>query len=207
MRRLGILGGTFDPPHHGHLILAENAREIIGAEQVLFVPAADPPHKRGDLRLSIEHRLAMLRLAIDGDSAFDISHVDIDRPGPHYTVDMLRLLHAQYPDVELCFLMGGDSLRDFPAWHEPRAIVQLARLAVMRRTEMEISPTMHEGVLPGLASRVIVIDAPRIEISSTDIVSRLQAGRSARYMLPQRVLDYIHDHELYQVTHAISLES
>jgi nicotinate-nucleotide adenylyltransferase len=198
MRRIGILGGTFDPPHHGHLILAEVAREAIGAEQVLFVPAADPPHKRGDVRLSIEHRLEMLRLAINGDPAFAISRVDIDRPGPHYTVDMLRLLGAMLPDAELCFLMGGDSLRDFPTWREPRAIMQLARLAVMRRTEFEITPTMHEQVLPGLGAHVLVIDAPRIEISSTDIVARLRAGRSARYMLPQRVLDYIHLHRLYE---------
>lgn len=207
MPRLGILGGTFDPPHYGHLILAENAREIMGAEQVLFVPAADPPHKRGDLRLSIEHRLAMLEIAIDGDPAFAISRIDIDRPGPHYTADMLRLLHDQHPGVELCFLMGGDSLLSFPTWHQPRAIMRLARLAVMRRTDMDISPAMHEDILPGLAERVIVIDAPRIEISSTDIVARLQAGRSARYMLPQPILDYIHAHELYQGTHAIHSES
>lgn len=107
MRRIGILGGTFDPPHIGHLVLAEAAREGLNAEKILFVPAGDPPHKQGDTRLALEHRLAMLERALGDDPAFVISRVDIDRPGPHYTVDTMRILQQQFPDAELYFVMGG----------------------------------------------------------------------------------------------------
>jgi nicotinate-nucleotide adenylyltransferase len=198
MRRIGILGGTFDPPHIGHLVLAEAAREGLNAEKILFVPAGDPPHKQGDTRLALEHRLAMLERALGDDPAFVISRVDIDRPGPHYTVDTMRILQQQFPDAELYFVMGGDSLRDLPRWHQPEQLMQLCRFAVMSRTDTVADPHMHDAVLPGLSERVVMIDAPLIGISSTEIADRIRHGKSARYMVPMPVLDYILSHRLYQ---------
>jgi len=195
--RIGVLGGTLDPPHIGHLILAETARDALDAERVLFVPAGDPPHKRGEIRLAIEHRLAMLACALGDDARFAISWVDLDRPGPHYTVDTLRLLHAQFPGAELYFIMGGDSLRDLPRWHCPAELIRLCRFAVMRRTDAAADPAMHTALFPNLAERVTMIDAPLIGLSSTDIVERIRARRSIRYLVPPAVEAYIHQHGLY----------
>ncbi|MGQ9907482.1 MAG: nicotinate-nucleotide adenylyltransferase [Candidatus Flexifilum sp.] len=197
---IGVLGGTFDPPHIGHLILAEAAREALRADRILFVPAGDPPHKQGDTRLPVEHRLAMLTCAIDGDAHFAISRVDLDRPGPHYTADTMHLLHRQYPHAELYFIMGGDSLRDLPRWHRPQELIRTCRFAVMRRTDVPADPHMHDQILPGLAERVVMIDAPLIGLSSTDIVERIRAGRSIRYLVPEPVEAYIRQHRLYLET-------
>ncbi|MEO8609601.1 MAG: nicotinate-nucleotide adenylyltransferase [Chloroflexota bacterium] len=197
-RRIGILGGTFDPPHIGHLILAEYARVALDFERLLFVPAADPPHKRDENKVAIEHRLAMLERAIEGNEYFQISRVDIDRPGPHYSVDMVRLIAESYPHAELYFVMGGDSLRDLPKWYHPAQFIQLCKMAVMRRPDETIQPDMHEQILPGLAERVVMIDAPLVGISSTMIVERISAGHSARYLVPDAVLAYILECRLYE---------
>jgi nicotinate-nucleotide adenylyltransferase len=197
-RRIGILGGTFDPPHIGHLILAEYARVALDFERLLFVPAADPPHKRDEHKVAIQHRLAMLERAIAGNDNFHISRVDIDRPGPHYSVDTVRLIAESYPDAELYFVMGGDSLRDLPTWYHPAEFIQLCKLAVMRRPEETIQPDMHEDILPGLAERVVMIDAPLVGISSTMIVERIGKGQSARYLVPDSVLAYILECRLYE---------
>jgi len=197
MRRLGILGGTFDPPHIGHLILAEYARDAVNLDAVLFVPAADPPHKHG-ARLSVDHRLAMITCAIDHRPEFAISRVDIDRPGPHYTVDMLRILREHYPQDELYFIMGGDSLRDFIKWSRPKELIALAKLVVMGRPDADAFPHMHEELLPNLADRVIMTESPMLGVSSTDIVERIRAGRSVRYVVPDPVLSYIDTHRLYR---------
>jgi nicotinate-nucleotide adenylyltransferase len=198
VRRLGILGGTFDPPHSGHLILAEYAWDALGLSQVLFVPAADPPHKQQEDKQPVNHRLAMLELALAGNDHFNISHVDIDRPGPHYSVDMLAILQEQYPEHELYFVMGSDSLRNLTRWHQPETLIQRCRLAVMRRPGDYIQLNMHEAALSGLAERVVMVDAPLIGISSSQIVERLQQGRSVRYLLPEPVLEYIDEHHLYR---------
>jgi nicotinate-nucleotide adenylyltransferase len=200
MRRMGILGGTFDPPHIGHLILAEYSVEALELERLLFVPAADPPHKLLETRIPIQHRLAMLERAIADNRNFEMSRVDIDRPGPHYSVDMVRIVQTQFPDAELYFVMGGDSLRDLPKWHRPQDIIKLCKLAVMRRSDEHIYPTMHEDVLPGLAERVIIVDAPLlgIWISSTHVIERLRQGKTARYVVPDAVLNYIAEHGLYR---------
>ncbi|HLU11139.1 MAG TPA: nicotinate-nucleotide adenylyltransferase [Oceanobacillus sp.] len=197
LRRLGILGGTFDPPHIGHLILAEYAREALELAQVLFVPAADPPHK-DDTRLDVRHRLAMVERAIEGNAHFAISMADIERPGPHYTVDLIPILQTQFPDTELYFLIGADSLRDLPKWNRPAELIRLCKLAVMRRPDVDVTPDMHEAVLPGLAARVTMIDAPLVDVSSTEIVERLQTGKSVRYVVPDAVLDYIQANGLYR---------
>ncbi len=199
MGRIGILGGTFDPPHIGHLVLAEYAAEALDLERVLFVPAATPPHKLNEVRTPVDHRLNMVQLAIESNDRFVLSRVDVDRPGPHYTIDMVAIIQQQYPDKEVYFVMGGDSLRDLPKWNRPAELIQCCRLLVLQRPNMEpISPSMHEQLLPGISERVTILDDPLLGFSSTGIVARLQSGRSIRYMTPDSVLAYIHDHQLYR---------
>lgn len=197
MRRVGILGGTFDPPHIGHLVLAEYAVSALGLDQVLFVPAADPPHK-WRVRVSIEHRLPMLQRAIEDNERFSISRVDIDRPGPHYTVDMVRILQGQYTDTEFFFLMGGDSLYNLPTWYQPQDLIALCKLAVMARPGAAMPPELSTNLLPGLADRVEIIESPMLGFSSTEVADRLEAGKSVRYLVPDAVLTYIQLNRLYQ---------
>ncbi len=197
MERVGILGGTFDPPHLGHLILAEYAVEALDLSCLLFVPAADPPHKQQEKNTPVEHRLAMLELAISSNSRFTLSRADVDRPGPHYSVDMVKIIQKQYPGAELFFVMGGDSLRDLTRWYHPAELIQLCKLAVMHRPGDQARPYMHEDMLPGVSERVVMIDAPLIGISASEIIRRLQNGYSVRYLVPDAVLDYICAHQLY----------
>lgn len=201
MRKIGILGGTFDPPHLGHLILAEYTYEALALEKILMVPAGDPPHKIGVTRTPPEHRLAMLARAIEGNSHFEISMVDIERPGPNYSADTVQIIQAQYPDAELYFVMGGDSLRDLANWKRADEFINSCKLAVMRRSDEAIHPHMHDHLFPQLAERIVMIDAPLlgIWISSTHIVERLRRGQSARYIVPDSVLAYIHAYKVYEV--------
>ncbi|MEO8396688.1 MAG: nicotinate (nicotinamide) nucleotide adenylyltransferase, partial [Chloroflexota bacterium] len=162
-----------------------------------FVPAADPPHK-WRVREAIDHRLPMLERAIADNERFAISRVDVDRPGPHYTVDMIRILQEQQPETEFYFLMGGDSLHNLPSWHRPEALIALCKLAVMSRPGGEVAPDIIGNILPGLADRVVVIDSPMLGFSSTEVADRLETGKSVRYLVPDSVLTYIQDHRLYQ---------
>lgn len=196
--RVGILGGTFDPPHIGHLILGEYAADALDLTHLLYVPAAEPPHKRDEAKTDVKHRLAMLRLALADNPRFEISQVDIERPGPHYSVDTVRIIARQYPDSDVYFIMGGDSLRDLTLWHRPDELIRLCKLAVMRRAGADAYPSMHEDSIPGLAERVTMIDAPLIQVSSTHIMERIQDGRSIRYLTPDSVRTYIEQNHLYQ---------
>ncbi len=195
--KLGILGGTFDPPHLGHLILAEAAYEALGLTCVLFTPAADPPHKSSQPITPVKHRLAMLRAAITGNPHFAVSDVDATRAGPQYTVDTLAILHAQRPKANLYFLMGGDSLRDFLSWRDPGGIVRQAQLAVMRRPGSTVDLSALSEQLPGIVDRVIFVDAPVIGIAATTLRERVRAGLSIRYQVPKTVEKYIAEHGLY----------
>jgi nicotinate-nucleotide adenylyltransferase len=198
MRRIGVLGGTFDPPHIGHLILAEYTLEALELERVLFVPAGEQPLKP-NTRSVINHRLEMLKLVIADNHKFNISRVDLDRPGPHYTADMLPLVQQDFPDAQLWFIMGGDNLRDLPRWKHAEGIYQQARLAVMRRSDENISANMHDHIFPELSEKVDIIDTPLLSIwlSSTHVVERLKQGKSVRYLVPDIVLDYIKMNNLY----------
>jgi nicotinate-nucleotide adenylyltransferase len=195
--RLGILGGTFDPPHLGHLILAECAFDALHLDAVLFAPAAEPPHKDGDTVMLVEHRLAMVELAIAENAHFALSRVDLDRPGPHYTVDMLKILHREYPDAELYFLMGGDSLNDLLTWRDPAGIIAQAHLGVARRPDSPLDLTDLAAHLPGLIKRVATIAAPMVGISATHLRKCVQSGASIRYQVPLEVERYIVEHRLY----------
>lgn len=197
--RIGILGGSFDPPQIGHLILAEYSREALDIDHVLFVPVADHPVKRGELRLTLSHRLAMLELAIADNPNFSISRVDIDRAGPHYSADTVTLVREQYPQADLYFVMGGDNLRALPTWERAPDLFRCCRLAVMKRADEDITSDMHDDVLPGLSRKVDIVDVPMLSVwlSSTVVVSRLRAKRSVRYLVPDTVLAYINDNNLY----------
>ncbi len=197
MERVGILGGTFDPPHIGHLVLAEYALDALDLSCVLFVPAADPPHKY-PVRVGIEHRLPMLECAIAGNDKFAVSRVDVDRPGPHYSVDTIRILQKQQPETDFYFVMGGDSLHNLPGWYHPQELIALCKLVVMGRPGAEVAPELKASLLPGLSERVVVIESPMLGFSSTEVADRLEAGKSVRYLVPDAVLAYIQENGLYQ---------
>lgn len=198
LKRVGIFGGSFDPLHMGHLIISEFAAQTFDFDRVLFAPVACPPHKKSGF-VDIEHRVKMIEGAIEDNDRFHLSRVDIERPSPHYSVDTVRILQSEYPESVLYFIMGGDSLRDFPRWHRPMDIVAQARLAVMRRPSTKpVQPDMHEDHLPGLKDRIDMIEAPPIGISSTRIREQLSAGKSIRYLVPDSVRLYIEEHNLYR---------
>lgn len=200
-RRIGVYGGTFDPPHLGHLILAETAHDSLHLARVLFVPAAEPPHKEASsVRAPVADRMAMVNLAIEDNPRFEVSRVDVDRPGPHYSVDMLRLLHDQYPDAELVFMIGGDSLRDLPIWSRPAELITLAKLGVMRRPGFKPDLSYLEKHLPGLSARIEWVEAPLIDIAASHLAHCIAHGRSVRYQIPDKVIAYITQHGLYTTT-------
>ncbi|OIO97431.1 MAG: nicotinate (nicotinamide) nucleotide adenylyltransferase [Anaerolineae bacterium CG2_30_64_16] len=200
MQRIGVLGGTFDPIHVGHLILAEEARDQLGLSVVHFVPAGDPPHKQGRRLAPVEDRLRMIERAIEGNSDFRASRVDADRPGPHYTLDMVRIIQRQLePGSELYFLMGYDSLAELPTWHRAAELVAACRLVALTRYNVPLDWDYLEGALPGIRERVTLLDMPELEIASHQIQERIRAGRSTRYLVPEAVRLYIETHGLYRV--------
>lgn len=198
MTRLGLLGGTFDPPHYGHLVLAEQARIQLGLDRVLFLPAAQPPHKPAAEVTPIEHRLNMLARAIAGNPFFEISRADIDRPGPHYTADLLMMLREQHPEATFFFLMGADSLVDLPRWRDPHRLIRMTWLAVMPRPGYVVHMPLLEQALPGIGERIVWLDAPFLDIASHDLRRRVRSGGSIRYLVPPEVEAYIYAHGLYR---------
>jgi nicotinate-nucleotide adenylyltransferase len=196
---LGIFGGTFDPPHIGHLILAAEARDQLDLDLTVWVLTPDPPHKQGHEIASLENRLAMVELAIADDPGFLLSHVDIDRPGPHYALDTIRLLRQQYPDDALVYLMGGDSLQGLPHWYQPAAfLAALDGVGVMRRPGDEIDLSELFDALPMLADKLNFVTAPLLEISAKQIRHRVTDQRAFRYYLPPEVYRYVLEKGLYQ---------
>jgi nicotinate-nucleotide adenylyltransferase len=198
--RVGLLGGTFDPVHIGHLIAANEAVDQLGLDQVLFVPAATPPHKIGVTMSPASHRLAMLELAIADRDEFVSSRIDMDRDGPHFTVDLLRMARRQLEldqTDDLWFVMGGDSLVDLPSWRDPSGIVALARLAVAARPGYDPDLDALERVVPGLPERVDVVEVPLIGVSGSEIRQRVRDGRSIRYQVTPEVEAYVYEHDLY----------
>lgn len=199
MSRVGILGGTFDPPHIGHLILAEEAWWQLGLDRVLLVPAGDPPHKRGAPLSAAAHRVRMVELAIADNPHFELSRVDVDRPGPHYTIDMIHLLRRQLgPEAELFFLMGLDSLAELPNWRRATDLIAACRLAALTRPAVKLDWERLERELPGIRERVVLLDMPELEIASHVLQQRVRAGRPIRYQVVPAVEAYIREQGLYR---------
>ncbi|MFC2036849.1 nicotinate-nucleotide adenylyltransferase [Chloroflexota bacterium] len=198
IRRLGILGGTFDPIHDGHLVAAEETRYQLDLDRVLFVPAGVPPHKPDRPISPAHHRLRMIELAIAGRPHFAISRVDVDRPGPCYTVDTLQLLRTEWGrSIAFFFVAGADSLNEFATWYQPQRVIELSELAVVGRPGVELDRAQLERQLPGLSSRIHWIQMPLLEISSSALRARVRAGRSISYLVPEAVEAYVLDHGLY----------
>lgn len=193
--RVGIFGGTFDPIHIGHLILAESCREACGLDRVLFVVAGEPPHK-GKPRTSAKHRLEMVELAIAGHEAFEASEIELARPGPHYSFETLEGLTAEKPADELFFLIGADSLADLPGWRKPERICELASLVVVNRpgTPVEV---LHAFTPPEGSKPFHHVTMPDVGVASRDIRRRVSEGRSVRYLVPRAVEVYLREHHLY----------
>ncbi len=195
--RLGVLGGTFDPPHYGHLMMAEAALIQLQLEQVLFAPVGLQPLKQDLASSAPEHRARMVELAIADQPRFALSRVDLDRPGPHYTVDLLAILQAQHPAGALWFIMGEDSLGDLLSWREPARLIQLARLAVLRRPGYEPDWAALDRALPELRACLDWIEYAEISISSRDIRHRVRTGQPVAGLVPPRIIDYIAANHLY----------
>jgi nicotinate-nucleotide adenylyltransferase len=195
--RLGLLGGTFDPPHYGHLLAAQEVTWRLNIDRVLFLPARQNPLKRGEPSSSAEDRCEMVALAVADNPSFELSRLDLDRPPPSYTADLLRAL--QSPEHELFFLVGADILPELPKWREPQQIVQLARLVVVNRPGAP-PPDLErvETVLPGVRERVERVQIPGVDVSSREIRKRVAAGRPIRYLTPPAVERYIIDRRLYR---------
>ncbi|HPC07169.1 MAG TPA: nicotinate-nucleotide adenylyltransferase [Anaerolineaceae bacterium] len=185
--RIGVFGGTFDPPHLGHMILAMEAYSQLKLDHLLWVLTPDPPHKRGQEISPIRQRLALSQAALRSEPLFELSRVEIDRPGPHFVSDTMHILNGQYPDDELIYLIGGDSLHDLPNWDRPREFILACHaLGVMRRPDDEVNLPWLEEQLPGLTPKLRFIDVPLLEISSKQIRQRISDGMPYRYyLLPQ----------------------
>ena len=185
---IGLLGGSFDPVHHGHLIVAQVAREKLGLDALRFVPAREQPFKRGRHATSPEHRAAMLSLALRTAPAFSVEDAELNRPGPSYTVETLEQLRRREPGAEFVLLLGADAAADLPAWHEAGRIPELARVIVFARPGTP-APT---GAWVSAS-----IEVPTIDISATEIRRRVRQGQSVRYWVPDSVAEYISTHRLY----------
>ncbi len=195
--RLGLFGGTFDPPHNGHLRLAAAARHQLALDRVLWIVTADPPHKDDSIS-PVDDRLALVAAAIAGQPGFEISRVEIDRPGPHYAADTVALLAAQHPTDDLVYLMGGDSLHDLPTWDRPLALLANCTLGVLNRPGNQVDLAALEAALPGLTQRVAFINEPLLPISASDVRRRVAAGLSVAGLVPPAVAALIAALRLYR---------
>ena len=197
MAEVGILGGTFNPPHIGHLVIAQEVLHQLGVERVVFMPVARPPHKEALEDPGAAVRLELCRLATADDDRLGVSDIEIERGGASYTVDTLRALHDRLPEHSLTFIVGGDMAWSLPSWREPEAILELARLAVAEREDLrrddiaERLEPLHSG------DRVVFFDIPRIDVSSSSIRGRVATGRPIRYLVPDRVAEAIRERRLY----------
>jgi nicotinate-nucleotide adenylyltransferase len=197
--RIGVFGGTFDPPHVGHLILAEECRTQLELNKLLWVVTNQPPHKQTLVISPVEERIELVNLTIAGNPNFELSRVDIERPGPHYALDTVLLLKQQYPRAELYYLMGGDSLHDLPTWHRPQEFLAACDgIGVMHRHEDRVNLETLEKDLPGITQKVHLVEAPILEISSHQIRQRIESAKGYRYYLTDAVYRAIEKMKLYQ---------
>jgi nicotinate-nucleotide adenylyltransferase len=196
---IGILGGTFDPPHIAHLVLADECTHQLALDRLLWVLTPDPPHKRSLRITPLEHRLEMLQMTIANHPGFELSTVDIDRPPPHYAVDTVHRLAQAYPDACLYYLMGGDSYHDLPTWYRPRELLQAVyKLGVVRRPGDGVDLTAMQALLPGIADKTVLVDAPLLDISASDLRHRIAHGLPFRYFVLPDVYHLIVGRKLYR---------
>jgi nicotinate-nucleotide adenylyltransferase len=195
-RSIGILGGTFNPPHRGHLALARHAQAELGLQRVLLMPAYSAPHKGEEGDPGPEQRLEMCRLAVDGEAGLEVCALEIERGGPSYTVDTLRAINASDPEAELTFIVGADMARTLPAWREPRALVELAGLAVAEREDAGREDVLR--ALTPLSADVAFLQMPLVEISSSVVRERVRDGESIEGLVEPAVAEYIAAHGLYR---------
>jgi nicotinate-nucleotide adenylyltransferase len=200
-RRLGVMGGSFDPVHMAHLIMAETARESLRLDLVLFLPTGLQPLKRGRPATPAEHRVAMVELAIQDNPGFALSRLDVDRAGPSYTVDTLGSLRQEWGGPEsasIWFIIGTDALAQLPRWHDPVGVLTQARLAVVRRPGAVADLAQLAAGLPQMEAVIDWVASPLIDISATDLRQRVAAGRSIKYRVPEAVREYIEANGLYR---------
>lgn len=199
MRRIGIMGGTFNPVHNGHLLIAENARAQLSLDEVRFIPNGAPPHKMEEHIADGGHRLSMIALAIEGNHAFVADDRELQRARVSYTYLTLRELHEESPEDQLFFIMGGDSLRDFKTWYHPEDICACAALAAAAREDCDRSHLLgYARELKQLFdARVYLIATPELSVSSSGVRARVRAGDTIRYQVPEAVRAYIEEHHLY----------
>jgi len=197
--RIGVLGGTFDPIHIGHLTVAEEVKTRLDLAEVLFVPAGQPWLKTNSPISSAEHRIGMVRLAIAGRPYFKLSMVEIERTGPSYTVDTMAELQAQLgAGEELFFIMGWDSLAQLPQWREPSRLVTMCHLVAVPRPGYQLPDLEYlEALIPGLSQSLVLLDKPEIDVDATDIRNRVTHGLSISQLVPDSVISYIEQHRLY----------
>lgn len=193
--RTGIMGGTFNPVHNAHLLIAELAREEFKLDRIIFMTGGNPPHKEG--AISPQHRFNMTHIAIEGNEHFIDDDFEINRSEKSYTVNTLEYLKEKYPNDELFFIIGEDSLEDLPKWYEPEKILEMCSLLVFPRKSHEtLLGTLNE-MQAKYGDKIFPISAPIIEMSSTDIRNRIGDSKTVKYMVPDKVLDYIKQHNLY----------
>ncbi|CAN5537617.1 nicotinate-nucleotide adenylyltransferase [soil metagenome] len=197
-RKIGIFGGTFDPVHVGHIVMASEARFVLDLDIVLFVPAGSPPHKRDYELAPNEDRWAMLEMVIGDRAEYALSDLDIREPGPSYTVTLLERARERYPKASLFFILGGDSLRDLPNWNEPHRIPGLATIVCVNRPDVTVDENEILRLIPEVQSRIEFIDGPLIDVSSTDIRHRTRSGAPIWGHVPDNVAAYIRTRRLYQ---------
>ena len=200
---LGVFGGTFDPIHVAHLAVAEAARDALGLQRVLFIPNRQPPHKPDRVVTPAADRLAMVRAAIAGNPAFEASTIEMDRDGPSYTADTLDALRSERlaagESADLALILSVEAVASLASWHEPGRVLEHARLVVAPRDgSPDLSAEAIAALVPGTQARIALLDGPRMRLSASDIRSRVAAGRSVRYLVPDAVAAYIGDHGLYQ---------
>lgn len=199
-RRIGVMGGTFDPPHYGHLAAAQAALTAFKLEKVLFVPASYPPHKNVEQTRTAHHRYAMTQLAVAGNPQFEVSRVEIDRSGPSYTIDTIRLLQKEYADAILFFICGADMALDLPTWYDVDSLLGACQFVAVARPGYDLTqlanklgPLYHKH-----SANLHVLNVPGVDIAATDIRLRLQQGESVRYLVPDAVLEYAVNQGIYR---------
>jgi nicotinate-nucleotide adenylyltransferase len=188
MKKVGILGGTFDPPHHGHLLIANEVLSSLQLDEVWFMPNQEPPHKKKSETIKNEDRLQMLELAVKDNQQFQVESIELERSGPSFTIETIKILKSKYPDYQFFFIIGADMIEYLPKWHKINELVELVQFVGVDRPDYN-----HDTDYP-----IIYVDVPAIEVSSSLIRERLKKGKTVRYLLPEPVIEYIKECRLYE---------